>query len=150
MTERLTDSPTYYKRKKREWYLNNKERANKQAREWALAHPERVREKRLLWDKSNQDRIKIHDRKQALKKYQLTPADYDKKLASQDQKCAICLRDATSFKRRLAVDHDHKTGKVRELLCTKCNIVLGRVEAVLEMRLHIKPFIAYIRKHQNP
>lgn len=39
----------------------------------------------------------------------------------QEGKCAICKRHESEFKRRLSVDHNHKTGKVRGLLCFQCN-----------------------------
>ena len=56
--------------------------------------------------------------------YNITPADYDRMLLEQKYVCAICKR-AQRFQ-RLAVDHDHKTKKVRGLLCMSCNRGLGR------------------------
>lgn len=45
----------------------------------------------------------------------------------QAHRCAICERLEVSFKSRLAVDHNHKTGLVRGLLCYRCNrFVVGR------------------------
>ncbi len=52
-----------------------------------------------------------------------TRAQYDAMLASQGALCAICRKP--EFGRRLAVDHDHATGRVRGLLCTRCNTGLG-------------------------
>jgi hypothetical protein len=49
-------------------------------------------------------------------------------LLDQNGKCAICDRDATHFKRKLSVDHDHRTGKIRGLLCMRCNIKIGHFE----------------------
>lgn len=41
--------------------------------------------------------------------------------------CAICKKHESNFKKRLAVDHNHKTGKVRGLLCYRCNkFLVGR------------------------
>ena len=59
-----------------------------------------------------------------LKMYDLTPQAYADMLKTQGGACAICgngmARDA-----RLCVDHCHKTGKARGLLCDKCNRAIG-------------------------
>lgn len=45
----------------------------------------------------------------------------------QQGKCAICKKPQTRFKRRLCLDHNHKTGQLRGLLCFYCNkMVVGR------------------------
>lgn len=42
-------------------------------------------------------------------------------------KCSICNKPGSAFKKRLSVDHNHKTGRIRGLLCFRCNkILLGR------------------------
>lgn len=51
--------------------------------------------------------------------FDLTADQYAELLRVQDGRCAICERRPR--KRRLAVDHDHKTGAIRGLLCTNCN-----------------------------
>lgn len=53
------------------------------------------------------------------KVYGLTPEQYDELLRRQGGRCAICRGRPKS--KRLAVDHDHKTGAVRGLLCSRCN-----------------------------
>jgi hypothetical protein len=55
--------------------------------------------------------------------YGITPQDVVDMAKAQRYRCQICRR-----KCRLVVDHDHKTGKVRGLLCTPCNTSLGRLE----------------------
>lgn len=61
------------------------------------------------------------------KTYGITSEQYASLLRYQGGKCFICQR-ATGKRRRLAVDHDHKTGKVRGLLCNPCNRdVLGHL-----------------------
>lgn len=52
----------------------------------------------------------------------LTDAEYDARLAAQGGVCAICGNPPKS--RRLHVDHDHRTGTVRGLLCFRCNRAL--------------------------
>lgn len=53
------------------------------------------------------------------KTYRISSADYEYMLTQQGSRCAICRRLPKA--RRLSVDHDHKTGKVRGLLCYVCN-----------------------------
>jgi hypothetical protein len=52
--------------------------------------------------------------------FRITPAEYDQILTEQGGGCGICGRQPTPGKRH-AVDHDHKTGFVRGLLCFMCN-----------------------------
>lgn len=57
--------------------------------------------------------------------YGITAEEYDAILDHQEGRCAICLKPPKA--KRLAVDHDHRTGLVRGLLCTNCNHrLLGR------------------------
>lgn len=58
------------------------------------------------------------------KKYGITWDQYQSLLTSQNGLCAICNK-GESPKRRLAIDHCHKTNRVRGLLCIKCNRALG-------------------------
>lgn len=51
--------------------------------------------------------------------YGLEPGEYDRMLEAQDGRCAICGKQPRS--KRLSVDHDHDTNKVRALICQPCN-----------------------------
>ena len=66
----------------------------------------------------------------SLKRYGLTQTKYDKLLKSQDFGCAVCGEEFHTKTKRdnLAVDHCHQTGKVRGLLCNRCNYALGLVD----------------------
>jgi Recombination endonuclease VII len=58
-----------------------------------------------------------------------TEARTQRELLSKKQsaKCGICGKPESSFKMKLAVDHNHKTGQVRGLLCYRCNkFIVGR------------------------
>lgn len=61
-----------------------------------------------------------------LKTYGITKEQYEELYAAQDGVCFICQR-ATGKTKKLAVDHDHKTGYVRGLLCSTCNKILGHL-----------------------
>ena len=68
-------------------------------------------------------------RKNLWRLYKIAPEDYDRMLAEQDGVCAICGSDDPQVGRHVRgyfhVDHCHGTGKVRGLLCGKCNWGLG-------------------------
>lgn len=85
---------------------------------------------------------KVIERKVALKKlYGITPERYSKMLQEQGGKCAIC--GGLPIQKRLAVDHDHETGKVRGLLCACCNMSLGQFE------VYDVQFIMYLHKYRT-
>lgn len=85
-------------------------------------------------------------------KYNLSIEDYNLMLEAQQSLCALCYQPETvpvtkgEGVRSLAVDHDHKTGKVRALLCNRCNTLLGRYEKNKEL---FDKFDMYIRKHED-
>ena len=73
---------------------------------------------------SNPAEVKRKQRAADLKKrYNITPEEYDRMLREQDNKCGICNQH-----KKLGIDHCHKSGKVRMLLCINCNSSVGIVE----------------------
>lgn len=94
-----------------------------------------------------------HGRKQNYKyNYGLTLEEVNAKLDAQNHVCCICKEPegAIDFRtgkiRTLALDHNHKTKKNRDFLCTRCNNVLGRVEENIEI---LSNMILYLRRHEN-
>ena len=62
------------------------------------------------------------------KSYSLTVEEFNFMLLSQDNKCKICGIDASTLngrKKHFCVDHNHKNGEIRGLLCDKCNRGIG-------------------------
>jgi len=58
--------------------------------------------------------------------YGIWPSLLAEKLREQDWECAICHRDFRMMRaRERHIDHDHRSGKVRGILCHHCNIMLG-------------------------
>ena len=78
----------------------------------------------------NPDDRRRHSRANKYKnKYGITIEDYDRMLEDQGGRCAICrTNDPGGSGSRFAVDHDHKTGKVRGLLCQNCNTGIGLLQ----------------------
>ena len=87
-------------------------------------------------------------RKQHLRRtYDISSEEYDEMLEMQSGRCAVCKTDKAGGKHNVfCVDHDHVTGKVRELLCKDCNIVLGIIKDSPE---HLGRLMAYIIKHKD-
>jgi hypothetical protein len=81
------------------------------------------------------------------KKYGITIEQYDELSRQQQGVCAICSEPETSKgKSQLSVDHDHKTGMVRGLLCHNCNTGLGKF---MDNRLILQSAIFYLDKTQG-
>ena len=77
-------------------------------------------------------------------RYGITELEFKKKVLAQKNRCAICLR---SFKlTKCCVDHNHKTGKVRGLLCLKCNNAIGLLNDDPSI---VKRAERYINKYAN-
>jgi 5-methylcytosine-specific restriction endonuclease McrA len=93
-----------------------------------IEHPRRMYMQR--WYAGNRDRVLEQKVRYGLKKrYGLTLEMYAALSESQDHRCAICRVPGLETKsKKLHVDHSHQTGKVRGLLCAKCNVALGVLE----------------------
>jgi hypothetical protein len=80
------------------------------------------------WGKRNPEkRRRVAHRHKLMSRYGITLEDYEKRLANQGGVCAICGGDDPQRGRFFfCVDHDHRTGKIRGLLCVTCNDGLGR------------------------
>lgn len=77
--------------------------------------------------------------------YGITPDTYEAMLTAQDNRCAICLSPQWPGKgNRPHVDHDHSTGKVRGLLCGKCNAALGHMD---DDPTRLRAAAAYVEAH---
>ena len=83
----------------------------------------------------------LYNFRSQLRKYGLTPESYSQLLGKQGGVCAICSKQEKN--KRLAVDHDHKSGKVRGLLCGQRNTGLGKfydnVDTLSKAILYLQP-----------
>lgn len=78
----------------------------------------------------------------------ITPEDYDRMWESQGGVCAICCLEGSGrlAGRLMAVDHDHTTGKVRGLLCQRCNHAVGLLHDDAERAMSLA---AYLLQHAD-
>lgn len=93
-------------------YQVRRERVLKHKAEYRKADPEKAFDKELRT------------------RYGITKEDYYRMLSEQDGKCAICFSDkpGSTHHKRFCVDHNKTTGKVRGLLCIKCNTGIGLLQ----------------------
>lgn len=79
--------------------------------------------------------------------YGITLEEYNKMLEKQNNHCAICKKKQKSSRNKyFAVDHCHKTGKIRGLLCDRCNQGIGFLEDSIET---LKSAILYLESYQD-
>lgn len=74
-----------------------------------------------------------------IKSYGITIADKQKMIAKQGHQCALCSKIVD-----LVIDHDHKTGKIRALLCQPCNKLLG---CAFDDICILEKAITYLKEH---
>lgn len=106
--------------RKRKYQQDNKEAVNAYHRDWAKRNPERIA-------KYNSTFVRDWRLKD---EYDLSLADYEALLLKQGGKCAICERvgSGVDTHKYFHIDHDHKTGQVRGLLCQPCNAGIGLLQ----------------------
>ena len=125
----------------KQYYLKNRDKKLKYAKEYKLKNPGLFKK---YVDKLGYENFAKIQRKSYLKRlYNITLEEYEQKLKEQNYCCAICKRHQSKFKKKLHVDHNHKTGKVRDILCAGCNVDVSVVEDRLEVLLK------YLKKHKE-
>lgn len=107
---------------KKEYYNSRGDKNRAYRKLYRKLHPEVARKRQLKYN------------------YGLSIEDYQNLLFIQNFSCKICLE-----KRPLQVDHNHKTGQVRGLLCGQCN----RDLAVIEKYFNIQIFLDYLNEENN-
>ncbi len=121
-----------------EWNRVNKERRKEISDKYRNLHKKQIAEKYHLnresilakqkeYYRANAEYIKSRER---LKRYGINTRQFNDMLKTQNNLCAICLQPETQIQhgklRPLCVDHNHKTGEIRALLCNDCNTGLGK------------------------
>lgn len=89
---------------------------------------------------------------QTARRFGITSEEYMQMIEDQENKCAICFEYetrkscASNEVTKLSIDHDHKTGKVRGLLCANCNSALGKMK---ESAQRFQSAINYLNKYNS-
>ncbi|MEU1327136.1 endonuclease VII domain-containing protein [Streptomyces microflavus] len=97
----------------------------------------------------SRERYRVNGGKEAvyaqnlLNNYGMTVAEYETRVSQQGGRCAIC---GTTPDHRLHVDHNHRSGAVRDLLCRPCNYALGNAQDSLRV---VRAMVAYLERHAD-
>lgn len=115
------------------WYQRNRKKELRRVAKWRLGNPEGEFNAYLM------------------RKYGISRGQYDVMLKEQGGVCKICQSPPTGKTKkglatRLDVDHDHKTGVVRGLLCHPCNTALGLVQDRVEV---LRAAILYLERDRG-
>ena len=133
--------------KTQKYYWRNPEKHREYARNKRLNDPERYKSYVRKYREKNVD---AERGRHLMREYGITLEQYAEMEAKQGGLCAICKQPETQerkgVKYRLAVDHCHKTGKVRGLLCFKCNSAMGSFE---KRDVPISNIEDYLEKHRD-
>ena len=123
------------KESSKKYYEENKEACKQRTKEHpsCIAAREKYRSKPETKDKIRNWRL--------LQNYGITNQDYEQMLENQRFCCAGCGLHQNILEKKLHVDHDHVTGKVRGLLCGNCNRALGLVKDNMETLVRLQEYL---------
>lgn len=156
------------KEKRRAYYQKNKKRIYERHRIYIQNHSEERREylrkywsnpinqqKRRDWYKKNTEKIRKRDKEHyhrtkerhsevyRCRVYGISVEEY-RELMSRN-KCDICKKKETAKGKVLSIDHSHKNGKVRGVLCSNCNITLGKIHEDTNI---LESMILYLKRNE--
>lgn len=132
------------KKSKKDYYNLNKEVISKKSKIKYDANPDYYKEKTKNFEVSKEKKYSYNKKFKLKQKYNLTIEEYEGMQKQQDYKCKICNRSFTD-KVVPYVDHCHKSGKIRGLLCITCNSGLGMANDDIKI---LSNMINYL-KHGN-
>lgn len=117
--EKITATTKIYRRKHIEKYAAASKR-------WRQRHPEKSVAAAKRYRQKHPEKAKVYTRTSHLRrKYGITIADFNALLALQNHQCAVCGCEFGDGKKKAHIDHDHATGRVRGLVCVRCNTSIG-------------------------
>jgi len=127
----VAENPEAMKAHQKKFHAKNRHRQNEYARQYRAKHATKLNEAtKLARKRRSPERIQQEQLSKRVaayrRRYGIGIEDYDQMLMLQNHHCALCDRTPEQeLYGRLNVDHDHRTGVIRGLLCTPCNHALG-------------------------
>jgi len=135
------------KEKAVKWKKENRNLINEKTKEDRKNNPEKYKKWASDYYDRNRDKLSLN---QSLKAKKVSLESYEIMLSNQKNKCAICgqeeirvARCGGANKTRLCIDHNHKTGEVRALLCHDCNTGIGKFKDFPELLLKAADYLIF-------
>ena len=157
--------PDRVKESNKKYSENNKEKIKEYNKRWRESTKEERKLKGKTYYEANKDRLLAYHKKYSkdnrkvlrenakgrilFNKFGITKEEYNEMYIKQGGVCAICKNPELSTNRSLAVDHDHKTGKVRALLCGKCNKALGLFSDDVDLLNSASSYLRFYGEHND-
>ena len=130
----------------KKYYEDNKEKIKKKVQDWNTNNKDVKKETNRIYHMKNKtDRNKrqreyckgkgknIVRNSKYKKTFGITLEEYNEMFTKQNGCCSICGRHQSEFNKALSVDHNHETGEIRGLLCSKCNFGIGNFNDSIEL-----------------
>lgn len=153
------DRKAYMKEYHKKDYKKNKQKIDYANKQYYQNHKDEITDYKKEWYDLNKDitlarqssKYKKLTKEQRMNRglksnYGITINDYNKMFDEQNGCCAICGKHQSEFSKALHVDHDHITGKIRGLLCQKCNHGIGLFNDSVEL---LRIAASYLEKEQE-
>lgn len=117
------ENPEIKNARQRAYYLKNIDKYRAYGRAQREKNKDKCRASCRAWAKRNREKVYATN---CFRKYGVTYEQYLALVEAQGGCCAVCgIHKSDCNGRRLSVDHDHSTGKVRGALCPRCNVGIG-------------------------
>lgn len=125
----------------KEYRLKNKDKIKERGKDWYINNREAIIKRTALRNKNNRESLKVI---KAYHRYKITPKEYFKFMDKQNSKCVLCGCDLYPWDTNTNIDHDHKTNKVRGLLCSDCNKGIGLLKEDIDI---LERAIKYLKEN---
>lgn len=133
----------------KKYYAANRESRKEYSINYRVENREKVKESQRNYRVAYPEKVKESDRRcRIARDYGISSKDFEQMKLTQGGACAICK---VVPKKRLHIDHDHSSGRVRALLCSSCNLVLGHLKDSAEKAESMASYLrAFNEAKTNP
>jgi hypothetical protein len=132
------------------YYEANKDKIKARGKAYLEANKDKIKARNKAYYETNKDKIKAYRKAYSLtKRYNLTLEGWKELLKKQNYLCPICrqqIHEKGKNGLRPVVDHNHDTGKVRAIVHSNCNTIIGMSQEQAQIHLNAA---RYLQQHKE-